>query len=98
MIRLARKPSLWMNFLGRLIFAAIWAGVFFGFFLWAWIHRFGTLTFILVILGLFDLIAIGVVWDIVVRFWRTLNHREPIVEIDPAKYGGTVQVRIVEKH
>src|SRR6266566_3626120 len=100
MIRLARKPSLWMNFFGRLILAVIWCGAFFGFSAWAWLHRFGTPTFILVILGLFDLIAIGVAWDIVVRFWRTLHDREPIVEVDrePAAYGDTVQVRIIEEH
>lgn len=100
MIRLARKPSLWMNFFGRLIFGAIWAGGFFAFSVWAWIHRFGTPTFVLVILALFDLIAIGVVWDLVVRFGRTLNHREPIVEIDrnPAAYGDKLQVRVVEDH
>ena len=100
MIRLARKPSLWMNFFGRLIFAVVWAGAFFGFSWWAWIHRFGTPTFILVILAFFDLFAIGVVWDIVVRFWRTLHHREPVVEVDrnPAAYGDAVQVRIIEEH
>jgi len=88
-----------MNFFGRLIFAVIWAGAFFGFSVWAWVHRFGTPTFILVILGIFDLIAIGVVWDIVVRFWRTVHHREPIIEIerDPAAYGDSVQVRIIEE-
>ncbi len=100
MIRLARKPSLWMNFLGRLIFAAVWAGVFFAASCWAWLHRFGTPAFILILLGIFDLIAIGVVWDIVVRFWRTLHHREPVIEIErePAAYGDSLQVRIVEEH
>jgi hypothetical protein len=100
MIRLARKPSLWMNFFGRLIFAVLWSGVFFAVSVWAWLHRFGTPTFILIVLGFFDLIAIGVVWDIVVRFWRTLRHREPVVEVDrePAAYGDSVQVRVVEEH
>jgi hypothetical protein len=98
MIRLARKPSLWMNFFGRLIFAVIWAGAFFAVSTWAWLHRFGTPTFILVALGFFDLIAIAVVWDIFVRFRRTLRHREPVVEVDhePAAYGDSVQVHIVE--
>ncbi len=100
MIRLARKPSLWMDFFGRLIFAVIWAGVFFTLSTWTWLHRFGTPTFILVILALFDLIAIGVVWDIVIRFSRTLQYREPVVEVerDPAAYGDSVEVRIVEEH
>jgi len=89
-----------MNFFGRLIFAVIWVGVFFAGSIWAWMHRFGTPTFILIILGIFDLIAIGVVWDIVVRFWRTLQHREPVIEVDhePAAYGESVQVRIAEQH
>jgi hypothetical protein len=100
MIRLARKPSLWTNFFGRLIFGVVWAGVFFAVSWWAWMHRFGTPTFILVILGFFDLLAIGVVWDIVVRFWRMLHHREPVVEVErePIEYGDSVQVRIVEQH
>jgi hypothetical protein len=99
MIRLARNPSLWVNFFGRLI-AVVWAGIFFGGSYWTWQHRFGMPAFILIILGIFDLIAIVVVWDIVVRLRRTLHRREPVVEVerDPAVYGESVQVRIVEEH
>jgi hypothetical protein len=89
-----------MNFFGRLIFAVVWAGIFFGGSYWTWQHRFGMPAFILVILGVFDLIAIGVVWDIVVRLRRTLHRHEPVVEVerDPAAYGESVEVRIVEEH
>lgn len=100
MIRLARKPSLWMNFFGRLAFAVLWVGWFSGFSWWAWVHRFGTPTFVLIILAFFDLVSVGVIWDIVVRFWITLHRREPLVEVDrnPAAYGDSVQVRIIEQH
>ena len=66
----------------------------------AWRHRYGTPAFAFVLLGIFDLIAVGVLWDIVVRFWRTLHHREPVVEIDRQSlaYGDSAQVRIVEPH
>jgi len=100
MIRLVRKPSLWSNFFGRLLFAIVWVGGFVVFTLWVWRHRFGTPWFLFVILGLFDLIAIGVMWDLVVRLWRTLNQREPIVEIDrdSLAYGDSAQVRVAEEH
>ena len=100
MIRLVRKPSLWANFFGRLLFAIVWVGGFVFFSYWAWLHRFGTPAFVFVILAVFDLIAIGVVWDVVVRFWRTLHDREPVVEIDRQSlaYGDSVQVRVLEEH
>ncbi len=99
-VRLARKPSLWANFLGRLVFAIVWVGFFVGFSYFAWQHRVRTPTFVLVILAFFDLIALGMVWDIVVRFWRTLHHREPVVEIDRQwlAYGDSAQLSIVEPH
>ncbi len=78
----------------------VWAGACAIGSYWAWRHRFGMPTLALIILGLFDLLAIGLLWDMVVRFRRTKNHREPIVEVDrdsPA-YGDSVQVRIVEEH
>jgi hypothetical protein len=100
MIRLSRKPSLWTDFLQRLAFAVVWDGVFFIVSYWAWKHRFGMPTFVLVILGFFCLIAIVVAWDIVFRFWRTLHAYEPVVEVghETAAYGDSVQVRIIEAH
>jgi hypothetical protein len=100
MIRLARKPSLWVNFLGRLIFGVVWAGAFVALSWFVWPRRAETPTFILIILGFFDLLALGVIWDLVVRFWRTLTKKQPIVEIDKTSltYGSTAQLRIVEEH
>jgi hypothetical protein len=100
MVRLARKPSLWMCFCGRLLFAIVWAGVFFSLSTWVWLHRFGTPTFILVILGIFDVIAIAVVRDIVVRFRHKLHQHEPVVEIDRESptYGDSVELHIVDTH
>ena|SRR5438132_9964572 len=100
MIRLARKPSLWMNFFGRLIFTIVWAAGCAIASFWVWPHRFGMPTLSLIILGLFDLIAIGLVWDASVRFSRTRQQHEPVVEIDrdALAYGDSVQVRIVEQH
>jgi hypothetical protein len=98
MIRLARKPSLWTNFFGRLLFAIVWAGGFVVLSFFAWRHRAHTSLFVWIILGFFDLLAIGVIWDIVVRFWRTLNQREPVVEIDrdSLAYGDSAQVKVTE--
>jgi hypothetical protein len=99
MIRLQRKPSLWMNFLGRFLFGVIWAGVFAFGTLWVWRHRYGSPVYVFVILGIFDLISIGVLWDLIARFQRTINRREPLVEIDhePA-YGDSVKIRVTEQH
>jgi hypothetical protein len=98
MIKMARKPSLWMGFVGRLLFGVVWAGGFLGFSWLAWQSRAKTPVFIFIILGLMDLIAIGVIWDLVVRFWRTLTNKQPVLEIDRASlpYGGTAQVRFAE--
>jgi len=100
MIRLARKPSRWTNFFGRLIFTIVWTSACAAASTWAWPHRFGTPLLALIILAIFDLIAIGLVTDVGIRFRRMLRDREPVVEVDrdaPA-YGESVQVRIVEEH
>jgi len=98
MIRLVRKPSLWASFLARFVFAIVWTGAFFGMTVAVW--RRHPDTIVLVVLGCFDLIAIAILWDLVVRFWRTLKHQEPFVEIDRQSlaYGDSAQVRIVESH
>ena len=100
MIRLARKPSLWVNFLGRLLFGVVWAGAFVALSFFVWPRRATTPTFILIILGFFDLLAVGVIWDLVVRFWRTATNKQPVLEIDRPSlpYGGTAQLRILEEH
>jgi hypothetical protein len=100
MPRLSRKPSLWADFVGRFAFGVVWAGAFV-FATWmSWVHRADTAWFVYIILAFFDLIAVAVIWDLVVRFWRTLMERQPVVEIDrsPVPYGGSAQVRIVEEH
>lgn len=100
MMRLAPHPSPWGTFLGRLLFATVWSGFFGVFSLMVWRHSAETPWFIFAILGFFDLIAVGMLWDVVVRFWRTLNHREPVVEIDQPSlaYGGSAQLRVTEPH
>ena len=101
MVRLVRKPSLWMGFFGRLIFCTIWAGGFavFSWFIWTY-HRADTPKFIFFVLGFFDLLAIGMIWDIVVRFWRTLTNKQPELEIDhePLQRGSSAQIRFSEPH
>lgn len=100
MMRLAPQPSPWASFRGRLLFTTVWT-VFFGVFSFqVWRHRAETPWFIFGILGFFDLLAVGMLWDVVVRFWRTLNHREPVVEIDEPSlvYGGSAQLRVTEPH
>ncbi len=102
MIALSRKPSIWANFFGRLAFGVVWAGAFFAFTWFIWTRRNAghTPVFIWFVIGFFDLIAIGVVWDLVVRFWRALNGRVPVVEIDrkSLRYGDTAQLHVVEPH
>ncbi|HSP17080.1 MAG TPA: hypothetical protein VLV78_20210 [Thermoanaerobaculia bacterium] len=101
MNRLARKPSLWMNFLGRFLFGVVWAGGMSAFTWVVWVKRdANTPVFVWFVLGFFDLLAIGIVWDLVVRFWRTLMHRQPVVEIDrqSLRYGDSAQLHVVEEH
>jgi hypothetical protein len=100
MIRLASHPSPWTSFLGRLLFAAVWIVFFGGFSFMVWRHPEQTPWFIFAILGLFDLLALGMLWDVVVRFWRALRHRQPVVEIDQPSlvYGGSAQLRVTEPH
>ena len=90
MIRLARKPSLWVNFFGRLVFGVVWAGAFIALSYFVWPRRASTPIFILFILGFFDLLAIGVIWDLVVRFWRTEEHPESVATRQPACDGKVV--------
>ncbi|MEK6372007.1 MAG: hypothetical protein AABO58_04875 [Acidobacteriota bacterium] len=99
-MRLAPHPSPWASFLVRLLFTTVWSGFFGVFSLMVWRHPAETPWFIFAILGFFDLIAVGMLWDVVVRFWRTLNHREPVVEIDQPMlvYGGSAQLRVTEPH
>jgi len=74
---------MWAGFFGRLAFSTVWAGAFVAFSYFVWFHhRADTPIFIMCILGFFDLIALGMVWDIVVRFWRTLTNKQPEIEID----------------
>jgi hypothetical protein len=99
MIRLVRKPSMWGNFFRRLCFAVVFAGGLF-FLTWYASRHAGMPAYVYVILGFFDLIAAGVVADVVIRLWRTLKSSEPVVEIDrqPLAYGDTAQVRVVEPY
>lgn len=100
MIRLVRKPSLWTNFLGRLLFAAIFVGALVTFSFYAWRHLGQVPTFVVIVLALLDLLALGLLWDIVVRLWRTMAQREPVVEIDrrTMSYGEGAQIRVTEEH
>ena len=61
MLRLVRKPSPWVSFFGRFVFAVVWVGGFVTMSFFAWRHRANTPGFVLVILAFFDVIAIGVV-------------------------------------
>ena len=101
MVRLVRKPSMWGGFFGRLAFCAVWAGMSFGFSWFLWFRRPPeTPTFIYFVIGLFDLIALSMVWDIVVRFWRTLTNKQPQLDIDHQSLqpGSTAQVQFSEPH
>ena len=100
MMRLAPQFSPWASVLGRLVFTTVWT-VFFGVFSFmVWRHRAETPWFVFGVIGLFDLIAVGMLWDVVVRLWRTLNHRVPVVEIDRSSlvYGGAAQLSVTEPH
>src|SRR4051794_587054 len=91
MIRLSRKPSLWADFGGRLAFALAWDGMFAAATYMGWIHRADTRWFVYILLAFFGVFALAIAWDLVVRFWRTLTSRKPIVEIDrnPVPYGAS---------
>lgn len=79
MIRLARKPSVWSGFLGRLAFGIVWAGSMITATWFVWTRGAGTPILAWVFLGILDLFAIGIVWDLVIRFWRTINGRQPVL-------------------
>lgn len=99
MIRIARKPPLWLGFLGRALFGLVWAGGTLGATYLAW--RSGKTPIAgWIVLGILDLFAVGILWDVVVRFWRTLTGKQPVVEIDRDSlgYGATAQLRIAEPH
>ncbi len=100
MIRLARKPSLWSGFLGRLAFGIVWAGSMFTATWFVWTRGAGTPILAWIFLGILDLFALGIVWDLAIRFWRTINGRQPVLEIDrpSLRYGGSAQLHFVEPH
>jgi len=99
MIRLVCKPSVWVTFFRRLLFAIVFAGGFLAL-TWYASRHIGMPTYAYLILGFFDLLAAAVLADAARRFWRTLHHHEPVVEIDrqTLEYGDTAQVRVVEPH
>jgi len=99
-VRLSRRPSIWSDFRGRLLFALIWtAGL--GVLSWlAWTRRAGTPDFAIALVVIFDLITFAVLRDIAVCFWCTLHGCEPRVEIDheALSYGESASVRVTEPH
>lgn len=99
-MRLTRKPSLWSDVLARLLFAVLWIGFFGVASRIAWRERAQLPPFALFLLVVFDLIAIGLVIDIVVRIGRTLRHHEPVVDIDrqTLAYGDTANVHLLDAH
>src|SRR5262245_52376370 len=80
-------------------FAILWNGIFGAFVLLAWPHRAETPIFIQGVLGLFLLLGVGIIWDVVVRFYRTLTGKTAIVEVDrqPLHPGDTVRVRVCQR-
>jgi hypothetical protein len=98
-LRLTRKPSPWVDVLMRLAFAILWNG-FFGVFVVLMLpHQAETPIFIQGVLGFFLLLGAGIIWDVVVRFHRTLTGKTAIVEVDrqPLHPGDTVRVRVCQR-
>jgi hypothetical protein len=93
MVRLARRPSLWLSFFLRVAFVIV-AGIAVNAALYFASRR---QTFLM--LTLVVLIAIAAVWELI-RFAFQMRHRPPVVEIDrqPLAYGDTADLRVVEKH
>jgi hypothetical protein len=98
-LRLTRKPSPWVVVLMRLAFAILWNGFFSVFVVLMWPHRAETPIFIQGVLGFFLLLGVGIIWDVVVRFHRTLTGKTAIVEVDcqPLHPGDTVRVRVCQR-
>jgi len=93
MRRLARRPSLWVSFLLRVVFvivAAIAVNVAMFF-----VMKRG--AFLMLTLAL--LIAIAAVWELI-RFTIHMRHRPPVLEIDRTalSYGDSAELRLVEAH
>jgi hypothetical protein len=99
-IPLARRPSLWAGFLGRLAFGTVWTGAMFGATWFVWTRGENTPAFAWVILGILDLFALIILLDVAFRFWNALNGRQPIIEISrqSLRYGDEAQLRVVEPH
>jgi len=93
MIRLVRKPSLLVGFIGRLLFVVICAAAVVA--AWYFVLKRGTYL----IFALVDLLAIAAVWELI-AFYRRFRHGAPVVEIDRQSlaYGDSAQVHIVEPH
>jgi hypothetical protein len=98
-LRLTRKPSPWVVVLMRLAFTILWNGFFSIFVVLMWPHRVETPIFIQGVLGFFLLLGVGIIWDVVVRFHRTLTGKTAIVEVDrqPLHPGETVRVRVCQR-
>src|SRR5262245_4619167 len=98
-LRLTRRPSPWVVVLMRLAFAILWNGFFGVFVVLAWPHLAETPILIQVVLGLFLLLGVGIVWDVVVRFYRTLTGKTAVVEVDrqPLHPGDTVRIRVCQR-
>jgi hypothetical protein len=93
MIRLTRKPSLWVTFLGRVVFLIVCAAAVAAAWYFVW-KRHSILIFVLA-----DVIAIGAIWELI-RAWRAFRLGAPVVEIDrqPLTYGDSAQLRVAEAH
>src|SRR5438552_14777616 len=89
MIRLVRKPSLLVGFIGRLLFVVICAAAVVA--AWYFVLKRGTYL----IFALVDLLAIAAVWELL-SFYRRFRHGAPVVEIDRQSltYGDSAQVRV----
>jgi len=99
-MRLVRKPSLWSDLIARLLFALLWTAFFVVASYMAW-HRWEAISgFLIAVLTICNLIAAGLIADVIVRFARTVGHAEPIVEIDHdvLRYGDSADVHLLELH
>ena len=99
-MRLVRRPSLWKSFFGRLAFSVVWVGGVVAFWVFTWPRRQGVSLLLYVFPALLSVLALGLVWDVVVRFWRTVTDRQPVLELDraPLTYGATARLRVLEPH
>src|SRR5437016_3709340 len=80
--RLRRKPSPSMVVLQRLAFTSVWNGFFALFIFLTWPHRATTPIAIQALLRVFVLIGLGMVWDVVVRLFRTLAGKTALGDVD----------------